>query len=86
MLIIRRSNSPDFQRLSIVFRVMRIVDTVSELRDAVRTWRSAGQSVALVPTMGNLHAGHLTLVNEAQKKGGSGGGQYFCQSYSVRRR
>ena len=47
---------------------MRIVNTVSELRDAVRAWRLAGQSVALVPTMGNLHAGHLTLVNEAQKK------------------
>jgi pantoate--beta-alanine ligase len=47
---------------------MRIVNTVSELRDAVRAWRAAGQSVALVPTMGNLHAGHLALVTEAQKK------------------
>ncbi|HEY8097088.1 MAG TPA: pantoate--beta-alanine ligase [Methylobacter sp.] len=47
---------------------MQIVNTVSELRGAVRTWRSAGQSVALVPTMGNLHAGHLALVNEARKK------------------
>jgi len=47
---------------------MRIVNTVLELRDAVRAWRLAGQSVALVPTMGNLHAGHLTLVNEALKK------------------
>ncbi len=47
---------------------MQIVNTVSELRDAVRTWRSAGQSVALVPTMGNLHAGHLTLVNKANEK------------------
>jgi len=47
---------------------MHIVNTVSELRDAVRAWRSLGQSVALVPTMGNLHAGHLALVKEAQKK------------------
>ncbi len=46
---------------------MRIVNTVSELRDAVKTWRSVGQRVALVPTMGNLHAGHLALVNEARK-------------------
>ncbi|MDP1971308.1 MAG: pantoate--beta-alanine ligase, partial [Methylobacter sp.] len=47
---------------------MQIVNTVSELRNAVRAWRSAGQSVALVPTMGNLHAGHLALVNEAKEK------------------
>jgi pantoate--beta-alanine ligase len=47
---------------------MRIVNTVSALRDAVRAWRLAGESVALVPTMGNLHSGHLALVTEAQKK------------------
>lgn len=47
---------------------MRIVNTIAELRDAVRVWRSAGQSIALVPTMGNLHSGHLALVNDAQKK------------------
>jgi pantoate--beta-alanine ligase len=46
---------------------MHIVNTVSKLRDAVRAWRFAGQSVALVPTMGNLHAGHLALVDEAKK-------------------
>ncbi len=47
---------------------MQIVNTVSELRAAVRSWRLAGESVAFVPTMGNLHAGHLKLVNEARKK------------------
>ncbi len=46
---------------------MQTVNTVSELREIIRTWRLAGESVAFVPTMGNLHAGHLQLVNEAKK-------------------
>ena len=36
-----------------------------ELRELLRTWKGAGQKIALVPTMGNLHAGHLALVREA---------------------
>lgn len=47
---------------------MHIVNTVSSLRETVRSWRSAGLTIALVPTMGNLHAGHLKLVTEAKKK------------------
>ncbi|MDD2658153.1 MAG: pantoate--beta-alanine ligase [Methylococcales bacterium] len=46
---------------------MQIVNTVCELRRAVKIWRSAGESVAFVPTMGNLHAGHLQLVRMARK-------------------
>ena len=38
------------------------VRTVASLRAAVRAWREAGERVALVPTMGFLHAGHLSLV------------------------
>lgn len=40
----------------------------SEIRMHVRTWHAQGQRVALVPTMGNLHAGHAALVRLARKQ------------------
>jgi len=44
---------------------MELIEDLSTLRKRVRTWRKAGDRIALVPTMGNLHRGHRRLVQEA---------------------
>lgn len=44
-----------------------IVRTVAALRETVAAWRSAGETVALVPTMGGIHEGHLSLVHAARR-------------------
>lgn len=45
---------------------MQVFTTKAAVRDSVRDWRAAGQSVALVPTMGYLHRGHMALVERAK--------------------
>ena len=50
-----------------VHSTMQTVHDLEPLRQQIAQWRQAGQRIALVPTMGNLHAGHLALVHHAQR-------------------
>lgn len=45
---------------------LTIVRTIKDLRAITNEWRLKGQTYAMVPTMGALHAGHLSLVEQAQ--------------------
>ncbi|MDZ7902147.1 MAG: pantoate--beta-alanine ligase [Rheinheimera sp.] len=47
---------------------MLVISDIKVLRATVKAWRQEGHTVAFVPTMGNLHQGHLKLVDEARQR------------------
>lgn len=47
---------------------MKIVNTIAELREIVKSWKKDGLTVGLVPTMGYLHEGHASLIKRASQE------------------
>ena len=62
-----RSRTVVIRHPNIVFPDVHRIDSKQELRERLQEWRAAGERIGLVPTMGNLHAGHASLIDVARE-------------------